>query len=296
MPELPEVETMVRGLRPALEGREVRSVEVKDPFLLQGCTAKEFERRGRGAGVSSVGRRGKWVVIALEGRRGLIVIQPRMTGGFWLIPPERPAHVRLAFHLDGSPKTVWYCDARRLGKIAWYSGLDEAEAAFRKSHGPDALEISRAELAERIARTARGIKATLMDQKVLAGIGNIYADEILHRAQVHPVKPASKVSVDEVGRIHQAIGSVLAQAIKAEGSSFDAGYRTVIGLEGGFLAQNAVHRRKGQPCPVCQTPIIKTKIAGLIGRPTYYCPTCQSEPKPRKQKRNRPRIDAGERG
>jgi formamidopyrimidine-DNA glycosylase len=284
MPELPEVETMVRGLRPALEGRTVRSVEVKDPFLLQGCTAEEFERRGHKAEVSSVGRRGKWVVIALEGRGGLIVIQPRMTGGFWLVPPERPDHVRLAFHVNGSPKTIWYCDTRRLGKIAWYPGRDEAESAFRKSHGPDALEITRDELAERLARTTRGIKTTLMDQKVLAGIGNIYADEILHLARVHPSRPAHKLNADEVRRIHPAIKAVLDEAIQAEGSTFDAGYRTVVGLEGGFLAQNAVHRRKGEPCRVCQTPIVKTKIAGLIGRPTYFCPGCQPEPRRRKKR------------
>jgi formamidopyrimidine-DNA glycosylase len=278
MPELPEVETMVRGLRPALEGRELRSVKVRDPFLLQGSTAKAFERRGQGAEVSRVGRRGKWVVMELAGRAGLIVIQPRMTGGFWLVPPERPEHVRLEFHLDGSPRTVWYCDTRRLGKIAWYPGLDDAERAFRRSHGPDALEIDCAELSARLARTARGIKSTLMDQKVLAGIGNIYADEICFRAKLHPLRTASKLAATDVGRIHNAIRTVLAEAIAAEGSSFDAAYRTVVGLEGGFLAANAVHRRKGQPCPRCLTPIDKTRIVGLIGRPTYFCPRCQRPP------------------
>src|SRR4051812_15446585 len=116
MPELPEVETMVRGLRPALEGRTLREVRVHDPFLLQGCEAEEFERLGRGAVVSKVDRRGKWVVIALGEHRGMIVIQPRMTGGFWLVSPERPEHVRLTFHPDGTIPTVWFCDNRRLGK------------------------------------------------------------------------------------------------------------------------------------------------------------------------------------
>src|SRR4051794_327143 len=97
MPELPEVETMVRGLRPALEGRTIVGVTVHDPFLLQGVSALEFEDRVSGAGVSRVDRRGKWVVIALAGQRGVIVIQPRMTGGFWLVPPDRPGHVRLSF-------------------------------------------------------------------------------------------------------------------------------------------------------------------------------------------------------
>jgi formamidopyrimidine-DNA glycosylase len=275
MPELPEVETMVRGLRPALQGRTIRTLTVHDPFLLHGCSAEEIERRAERAPVAAVRRRGKWVVLELGGRRGWIVIQPRMTGGFWLVPPRRPEHVRLSFFLEGPDRTIWYCDARRLGRIAWFSGAAEAERAFAHSLGPDALVIGPDELAARLARTNRGIKPALMDQKLLAGIGNIYADEIVFRARLHPERRASGLSAAEVGRIHAAIGGVLAEAIHAEGSSFDAGYRTVLGLEGGFLAQNAVHRRGGRPCPACGGAIVKTRIAGLIGRPTYLCPSCQ---------------------
>jgi formamidopyrimidine-DNA glycosylase len=275
MPELPEVETMVRGLRPVLAGRTLRAVTVHDPFLLQTIGADEFARRLAGVRVDAVDRRGKWVVMTLGGHRGVIVIQPRMTGGFWLVTPDRPDHVRLTFHLEAEGRAVWYCDNRRLGKIAWYAGPEEAEGAFARSHGPDALEIDADVLAERLRRTRRGIKPTLMDQKVLAGIGNIYADEILFRARLHPERPAATLSRDEVGRIHAAIGPILAEAIRAEGSSFDAGYRTVLGLEGGFLAANAMYGREGRPCPECRAPVVKAKIAGLIGRPTYYCPACQ---------------------
>lgn len=275
MPELPEVETMVRGLRPALAGRTIGRLTVHDPFLLQGCTAEEIERRGRGAVVEGVARRGKWVAIAFGGDRGMIVIQPRMTGGFWLVPPGRPEHVRVTFALDRPGEAVWFCDARRLGKVAWYPDPAAAEAAFARSHGPDALAITRDELGAGLARTGRGIKPTLMDQKVLAGVGNIYADESLFQARIHPERPASSLTAEEVGRLHAAIGDVLARAIAAEGSSFDAGYRTVLGLEGGFLAQNAMYGRGGQPCPGCGGAITKAKIAGLIGRPTHYCPSCQ---------------------
>ena len=192
MPELPEVETMVRGLRPALTGRTILRLEVHDPHLLHGCSAEEIERRASGANVASVGRRGKWVVIALGGRRGLIVIQPRMTGGFWLVPPERPEHVRLTIELERSGGTVWFCDARRLGKIAWYDGRPSRprRRSAGHSHGPDATEIVNDDLAARLKRTTRAIKPTLMDQKVLAGIGNIYADESLFRARIHPERPA----------------------------------------------------------------------------------------------------------
>lgn len=275
MPELPEVETMVRGLRPALRGRFVDRTLVHDPFLIQGCEAHEFERRASEVEVAEVVRRGKWVVITLSDHRGIIVIQPRMTGGFWLVDPERPEHVRLSFRLARPAAMVWYCDARRLGKIHWFEGPEEAEAAFARSHGPDALEIGRDELAARLRGTRRGIKPTLMDQKVLAGIGNIYADEILFAARIHPERMACRLSRDELDRLHRSMDEVLAAAIAAEGSSFDAGYRTVLGLEGGFLSRNAMYGRAGQPCPGCGSPVEKTKIAGLIGRPTYFCPTCQ---------------------
>jgi formamidopyrimidine-DNA glycosylase len=262
-------------LRPALVGRTILEVVVHDPFLLQGCGAREFRRRARGAGVERVERRGKWVVIALAEPRGLIVIQPRMTGGFWLVPPVRSEHIRLSFRLDGSCADVWYCDPRRLGRIAWHAGPAEAERAFERSHGPDALVITREELASRLARTTRGIKPTLMDQKVLAGVGNIYADEILFRARVHPERPATSLRTEEIARVHDAIGSVLNEAIAAEGSSFDRNYRTVLGREGGFLRQNAMYGKGGQPCSSCGAVVLKTKIAGLLGRPTYYCPRCQ---------------------
>src|SRR5262245_8179839 len=146
MPELPEVETMVRGLRTALLGRRLRRLEVLDPSLIEGCSAAEFSRHGRGATVEEIRRRGKWVVLDLADHRGIIVIQPRMTGGFWLVVPERPEHIRLAFHLDKPRATVWYCDTRRLGKICWYAGVQKAEQAFARSHGPDALEIGRDQL------------------------------------------------------------------------------------------------------------------------------------------------------
>jgi formamidopyrimidine-DNA glycosylase len=276
MPELPEVETMVRGLRPALGGRRLRRLEVLDPSLVQGCSAAELASHGRGATVGEVGRRGKWVVVTLAGDRGIIVIQPRMTGGFWLLEPLRPDHIRLVFHVDKPRAMVWYCDTRRLGRVVWYAGAADAAIAFARSHGPDALEIAGKDLGARLARTTRGIKPALMDQKVLAGIGNIYADEILHRARIHPERCAATLSAVERKRLHRAIGQVLTTAIALEGSSFDASYRTVLGSEGGFLAVNSVYGRENLPCRVCSEPIFKTKITGLLGRPTYYCQRCQT--------------------
>lgn len=275
MPELPEVETMVRGLRPALLGRTIEQTRVHDPFLLQGCDAREFTRRGRMVEVAEVQRRGKWVTITLADHRGMIVIQPRMTGGFWLVDPPRPEHVRLSFRLAKPEAMVWYCDARRLGQIQWFASPEAAAEAFARSHGPDALEIALDDLSQRLRRTNRGIKPALMDQKVLAGIGNIYADEVLFAARIHPERTASRLKPDELTRLHRAISEVLNLAIATEGSSFDAGYRTVLGLEGGFLAVNAMYGRAGEPCRGCAQPIQKARIAGLIGRSTYFCPVCQ---------------------
>ena len=275
MPELPEVETMVRGLRPALEGRRIVEARVLDPFLLHRVSVGEFQRRVTGAEVAGVTRRGKWVVITLSGPGGTIVIQPRMTGGFWLIPPDRPDHARLTFQMDGTVGMVWFCDNRRLGKIAWYPDAAAAEVAFNRSHGPDALLIAAVDLASRLKKTRRAVKPALMDQKLVAGIGNIYADEVLHRAGVHPERTAATLRGVECARIHESIGLVLAEAIAAEGSSFDRNYRTVLGSKGGFLERNAVYGRGGQPCRTCGAVILKVKIAGLIGRPTHFCSVCQ---------------------
>jgi formamidopyrimidine-DNA glycosylase len=270
---------MVRGLRPALVGRRIRKLEILDPFLLAGCAADELARHGRGATIDEVARRGKWVVVRLAGTRGIIVIQPRMSGGFWLRAPERPERIRLVFHVEEPRALVWYCDTRRLGKIHWFKSAQAAALAFAASHGPDALEIGREDLSRRLSRTARNIKPTLLDQKVLAGIGNIYADEILHRARIHPERRSDKLSRVELDRLHRSIAEVLTTAIAMEGSSFDENYRTVLGVEGGFLAQNCVYGRENKPCRTCARPITRARVAGLIGRSTYFCPHCQSRRK-----------------
>jgi formamidopyrimidine-DNA glycosylase len=275
MPELPEVETMVRGIRPVLVERVIDAFTVHDPFLLQGGTAEEFESRVCGATVRRVDRRGKWVVIGLADDRGIIVIQPRMSGGFRYVSANQPEHIRVTFLMRGAGESVHFFDVRRLGKIAWYSDWEAAETAFSESHGPDALEIEADDLADRLLGTTRAIKPTLLDQKILAGVGNIYADEILFHSAIHPERPSSSLSKAEIHRLHEAIGRVLAQAIAAEGSSFDTRYRTVLGRKGGYLDHNAVYGRGGKPCRTCSGPILKVKIAGLVGRPTHYCPKCQ---------------------
>ncbi|MBI1323414.1 DNA-formamidopyrimidine glycosylase [bacterium] len=277
MPELPEVETMVRGLRPVLEGATVRGTEVIDPFLLRDTTAEAIDLAFAGAPISEVRRRGKWVLV-LSKRGPVLVIEPRMTGGFRIVEHDRPDHIRFRFLIDRPPGGVSFCDTRRLGRIRLFPDFGTASAKIAESLAEDALEIDCGLLSSRLSRTGRPIKPALMDQKIVAGIGNIYADEILYEARVHPERPASKLKKKDFEAIHAAIGRVLKVAIEAEGSSFDVDYRTVMGGEGGFLAINAMYGHEGEPCPACGTPVKKVRIAGLANRPTHYCPVCQKAP------------------
>ena len=274
MPELPEVETMVRGLRPAMLGAVIRQVEVLDPFLIYGIHPDEIIQTLSDKEVMAVHRRGKWVLLELT-TGPVLVIEPRMTGGFWLVPPDRPEHARVVFHTTVAPYKIWFCDTRRLGRIRLYDHLEAASAAIAKSQAEDALAISLEVLADRLKKTTRPIKPTLMDQNIVSGVGNIYADEILFASRIHPEQPSDTLKPAQVQLIHKNMTVILNRAIEAEGTSFDAGYRTVLGLEGGFLAINAMYGHGGEPCPACQTPIVKTQITGLVNRPTHFCPKCQ---------------------
>lgn len=281
MPELPEVETMVRGLRPAMLNAGIRLIEILDAFPLRDTSPEMVRQAFESTTITNIHRRGKWVI--LENDSGhVLVIEPRMTGGFWLVPPDRPEHIRVIFHTTIAPHTVWFCDIRRLGRIRLFASMTEADAAIRKSQAEDALTISAETLGEKLKKTSRPIKPALMDQKIVSGVGNIYADEILFASRVHPEQIASSLKAREIKEIHKNMSVILNQAIEAEGTSFDAGYRTVLGLEGGFLNINAMYGHGGEPCPACQTPIIKTQITGLANRPTHYCPNCQKLPKTRK--------------
>ncbi len=274
MPELPEVESMVRAVRSVTAGQIISHCEFVDPTLPHGVSPRFVIERLRGAHVTNVTRSGKWVIIRLDPPRGTIVIQPRMSGGFWLRPPARPEHVRLWFEMKRSGKRVWFSDTRRLGKLHWFADDAAFAVARDRSHADDALQIALEALGPRLKRTNRPIKAALIDQKVVAGIGNIYADEILWTASIHPSRRASTLTRRECAAIHAAIRPILDKAIAAEGSSFDSAYRTVLGDEGGYLPQAAVHR-SDRPCPRCDATIVKTRIPGLITRPTYFCPRCQ---------------------
>ncbi len=239
----------------------------------------ELARLGRGATVSEVGRRGKWVVITLAGPRGIIVIQPRMTGSFWLLEPDRPDHIRLVFHVDKPRALVWYCDTRRLGRIGWFP------TAARRGAG--VWPLARARCARDHARRAR-------QAAVAHGTGHQAGPDgpegaRRHRQHLrrrglapgpHPPRACRVGPVDERSSrdctAPSARCSPPRSPWRARASTPATG--PCSGFEGGFLAQNSVYGREDLPCRRCSQPIKKTRITGLIGRPTYYCPRCQKRP------------------
>ena len=273
MPEMPEVETLVRAIRPALEGRRIDRVDVVDARVLATSKA-EFRRQVTRRRIERVWRRGKWIVIDLDSGDAVLV-QLRMTGQVRLVPAKAPDHRRLELRLDDGTR-VWYCDTRCLGRVSVLNADELREALSPAHQGPEALEIERDELNERLKRTRRNIKPFLIDQRAISGIGNLYADEVLHAARLHPERPACDLTASERRRLHQAIGQILRLAVEHGGSTLrDGRYQTAYGEQGGFQQRHRVYGREGKPCPQCGTPVVRKRIAGLVGRSSYFCPACQ---------------------
>lgn len=275
MPELPEVETMVRGLRTVLEGRRIEAVRVSDTIVLDAVSRGRFERTLRGATVRRVGRRGKWVVLETDSGHA-VVIQPRMTGGFRVIKDGemRPQHSRIHFRLDGPHRHVYFCDTRRLGRVALLGPSQLADRLSAEHHGPEATDITAKELEAALGATRRPIKAALLDQRVVSGVGNIYADESLFDARIHPERKSDELTRAEVRRLARSIRRIMKLAIDMQGTTM-RNYFNVFGEAGSFQDRHRVYGREGDPCVRCRTPIVRANIEGLIGRSTHFCPTCQ---------------------
>jgi formamidopyrimidine-DNA glycosylase len=276
MPELPEVETMRRGLLPIV-GCSVRRVVLPKsrlrPIQMAPKTAA-FRRRVVGRGIVSVGRVGKRVVIELDsGDR--IVIEPRMTGRVLLAESPDAEHVRLVLELAGGGHgRLIFWDSRGLGVVRLLSPRQFAERLGPEKIGPDALAITADELRSRLGRSRRAIKVALLDQARVAGIGNLYASEILHRAGVHPERACDKLRPAEWNRVQAAIGEVLHEAIACQGSTLaDGTYRTATNEAGAFQGRHRVYQRAGQNCRQCA----KGQIVRVVQaqRSTFYCPACQ---------------------
>jgi len=304
MPELPEVETIVRDLRPLLVGRRIRSAGVTwdrtiaptpstEP-LGEPARAQRFCLDVAGRRITAVTRRGKHIVLHLDDDDRLIV-HLRMTGHL-LWEETAPAghairetgadyvyahsddhkHTRAVLELDGG--RLRFTDTRKFGRI-WLTAGDEAEAVLGDL-GPEPLadDFTPADFAARLRRRRGRIKPLLLNQRFLAGLGNIYTDEALHQARIHPLRPASTLTDDEAAGLHAAIRRVLAAGIANRGTSLgDPGdYRDAQGQPGGHQRHLLAYGRAGEPCVTCGTTIARIVVGG---RSTHFCPRCQRAPK-----------------
>jgi formamidopyrimidine-DNA glycosylase len=279
MPELPEVETIRRHLAPHVEGRTLARLEIHDPRWSLPLAPAELSAALDGREVERLGRRGKYLVWELAGDAYLLV-HLRMTGTLLLNPPERPAHTRVTFDL-GPETQLAFVDPRRFGTGELALGDDALDAFFAARLGlePFEPEFTGAHL-HAIARRCRApVKAMLLDQKRIAGVGNIYADEALFRARVHPLRPAERLTRGQCEALRDAIVASLEAGIEAKGATIDD-FRDPDGVSGSFQDRFLVHLREGEPCSRCGGAVRKLRAAG---RGTYVCETCQPRPRARRR-------------
>lgn len=271
MPELPEVESVVRSLRdghPSLVGRRVEQVLLIWEGAVSGCTSDEFRQQLTGAVFSTIQRLGKYLIFGVdrttgeEPRRRYLIIHLRMTGRLFLVPAAEAVerHTRLALQLDRGV-ALRFDDPRKFGRV-W---LVDDPAVVVGNLGPDALTVDFDLFARRFSLMNRQLKPLLLDQSFVAGIGNIYADESLFRAGLHPLCNSRDLSGADLQQLHAAVITVLREAVDAKGANIDGVFKA-----GSFHV--AVYGRQGQPCPLCGTAVVKTRVAQ---RGTHFCPVCQ---------------------
>jgi formamidopyrimidine-DNA glycosylase len=273
VPELPEVETVRRRLEPVLVGRTFEHVEIEDARLTRPEEPAEVAAELTGERVEALDRRGKYLLVRFESGR-VLLIHLRMTGNLLYAPagkrvdvPHRRAVVKLD---DGSD--VVYRDIRRFGTwlLVEPNGLDPY-LATRLGGEPLGRAFTVKTLSAKLAHRKAPVKAALLDQRTLAGLGNIYVDEALWRARIHPLRPARELGGDEIKTLRDGIKKALAAGIARQGATL-RDYRQPDGSTGSMQKEFKVYGRGGEPCDRCGTPIEKTRVAG---RGTWYCPECQ---------------------
>jgi formamidopyrimidine-DNA glycosylase len=262
MPELPEVETVVRSVAALLTGRRIVSTRFTSRFVTPGNRTKLGQRLA-GRRIQSVTRRGKFILIALD--EGTLTVHLGMTGRL-LVEGEAGEHTHGIFTLDDG--LLLYHDPRQFGRIEWSAGPSPRLTRL----GPEPLEIGFDEFRTRLRRKTR-MKALLLNQSFLAGLGNIYADESLFAAGIHPLTPASKLTDARAAKLYEAIRGILKHAIQLGGSSI-SDYVNGRGERGWFQMEHRVYGREGEPCANCGRPIRKILVAQ---RGTHYCPHCQKK-------------------
>jgi formamidopyrimidine-DNA glycosylase len=288
MPELPEVETVARQLEPELEGHRIESLEVLDERWSRPATALELGEAVGGRTIEGLGRRGKYLLLALEGGQTL-VMHLRMTGNLVLVEGEEvidpsegrrlyeaerstsARHLRARFVLDDG-REVWFTDPRRFGEAFLMDDVDlEARFAGKVGVEPLSPEFTSEALGAMAAGRTAPLKSFLLDQSGVAGVGNIYADEALFRARLHPLSPAGSMKPEHLVALRDAVVAALEAGIDNGGSSIDD-YRDGRGERGSMQEKFLVHTREGQPCPSCGGAVARIVVGG---RSTYFCPSCQ---------------------
>jgi len=282
MPELPEVETVARGLQREIAGRRVVSVTLgKTDFM---DNPEEIERLLPGAEIRAVERYGKFMLLRLESAEAAeelaLLVHLGMTGAMMpkAVSVPQAKHTHLVALLDDG-RELRYVDPRRFGRIAMLQGESLRKEVGR--FGADPLEVSRGEFLERIRGRRARIKALLLDQQVLRGVGNIYADESLWKARLHPAQIGARLREEQAEKLYHALQGILRKAIALRGSTI-SDFLDAEGEPGEYQLHHRVYGREGKPCPRCRTLIRRMVVAG---RSSYYCPNCQKIPRGMKQAR-----------
>ncbi len=271
MPELPEVETIARILSPLLEGRRIVSITVLREKNIENPLA-EFEANLIGKSFECVGRRAKFLVFRMK-EGGCILSHLRMEGRYFYEEENSPRrkHDILYYHLDNDYRLA-YCDTRKFGRIAYFPNEEAWRKALSKL-GPEPFSLHENDFAKALAKTNKPIKEAIMDQSLIAGVGNIYADESLYKAKIHPLTKASDLNEKESADLLKAIQETLKEAISLGGSTIKS-YHPKEGASGKMQTKLLAYGKAGSPCPRCKA---KLKRIAVGGRGTTYCPLCQKE-------------------
>jgi formamidopyrimidine-DNA glycosylase len=294
VPELPEVETIRRQLEPDLVGRRFESVEVLDPYFSKPSAPTAFERAIENREVLDVGRRGKYLLFELDDRSSLVV-HLRMTGSLVLLEPDgsvnpgdpriasEDRHLKARFLLDDGGE-LRFTDPRRFGR-GFVAGPEELEQYFASRLGVEPLspEFTVEAMAAMTAGRTGPLKSFLLNQKGVAGVGNIYADEALFRAGLHPLSPGGSMRPEHHLALRDGVVESLERGLDLGGASIDD-YRDARGDAGAMQNEFLVHRRGGEDCPRCGEPIVRIVVGG---RSTYFCPGCQKRLRRRRRKPSR---------
>lgn len=278
MPELPEVETIVRGLRNQLTGLEFFGAEINLAKCIRG-KKDSFCESLRGRRILSLSRRGKNIIFHLSGGAALI-IHLRMTGQLQIVPLSQTIdpHTHAIFSFREHPYQLRFNDFRQFGRIWLEEKGRGEEISSLKMLGPEPLEISGQEFVRRVQAKKRMIKPLLLDQLFIAGVGNIYADESLHQAQIHPKRMSATLSDQTLLRLHHSLKRILRAAIRSGGTSVRS-YVDSTGSRGRFQNFLHVYHREGEPCRQCGSTIVREAVGG---RSSFFCPRCQRAPRAKK--------------